>query len=65
MATGFRFASNIVKHNTYGIFGNNVGTGNPAIATYFPGSVIVGNAMAGGNAERSTRPATCSRRSRA
>jgi Right handed beta helix region len=49
-ATGFRFASNIVLHNTYGIFGNNVGTGNPAIATYFPGSVIVGNAIAGGKA---------------
>jgi hypothetical protein len=49
-ATGFRFASNIVLHNNYGIFGNNVGTGNPAITTYFPQSVIVGNAMAGGNA---------------
>ncbi len=48
--TGFRFASNIVLHNTYGIFGNNVGMGNPAIAAYFPQSVIVGNAMAGGNA---------------
>ena len=47
---GFRFASNIVQQNNYGIFGNNVGTGNPAIATYFPGSVIVGNAIAGGNA---------------
>jgi hypothetical protein len=49
-ATGFRFASNIVNHNNYGIFGNNKGTGNPAIAAYFPQSVIVGNAMAGGNA---------------
>jgi hypothetical protein len=49
-STGFRFASNIVLHNTYGIFGNDVGTGNPAIATYFPQSVIIGNAMAGGNA---------------
>ena len=49
VAPGFRFASNIVQHNTYGIFGNNVGTGNPAIATYFPGSVIIGNAIAGGN----------------
>ena len=46
---GFRFASNIVLHNTYGIFGNNIGTGNPAIAVYFPGSVIMGNAIAGGN----------------
>ena len=50
VATGFRFVSNIAKHNAYGIYGNGVGTGNPAIATYFPGSVIVGNVMAGGNA---------------
>jgi hypothetical protein len=49
-ATGFRFASNIVKHNTYGIFGNQVGTGNPAIAIYFPQSLIIGNALAGGTA---------------
>jgi hypothetical protein len=47
---GFRFTSNIVKHNSYGIFGNNIGTGNPAIAAYFPASVIVGNVMAGGSA---------------
>jgi hypothetical protein len=50
VSTGFRFVSNIVKHNTYGIFGNAVGTGNPGIAIYLPGSVIVGNVMAGGNA---------------
>jgi hypothetical protein len=50
VATGFRFISNVVKHNTSGIFGNGVGTGNPAIAAYLPGSVIVGNVMAGGNA---------------
>jgi hypothetical protein len=49
VATGFRFCSNIVENNTYGIFGNGVGTGNPAIATYLPGSVIIGNAIAGGN----------------
>jgi hypothetical protein len=50
VSTGFRFVSNIVKHNSYGIYGNAVGTGNPAIATYFPGGVVVGNVMAGGNA---------------
>jgi hypothetical protein len=49
VATGFRFCSNIVEHNSYGIFGNGVGTGNPAIAKYLPGSVIIGNAIAGGN----------------
>ena len=50
VSTGFRFVSNVVRHNTYGIYGNGVGTGNPAIATYLPGSVVVGNVMAGGNA---------------
>jgi hypothetical protein len=46
---GFRFTSNIVKHNTYGIYGDNFGTGNVAIARYFPGGVITGNVIAGGN----------------
>ena len=50
MIPGFRFTSNIVRHNTYGIYGDNVGMGNTAIATYFPGSVITGNVLAGGNA---------------
>ena len=45
---GFRFASNIALHNTYGIYGDQIGTGNPAITQYFPGSVIVGNVLAGG-----------------
>jgi hypothetical protein len=45
--TGFRFASNIVFHNAYGIAGNEVGGGNTAIAAYFPQSVFVGNVMAG------------------
>jgi hypothetical protein len=46
---GFRFASNIVKHNAYGIWGDGVGVGLPAVNTYLPGSVIVGNAFAGGS----------------
>jgi Right handed beta helix region len=49
-ATGFRFVSNVVKHNAFGIYGDGVGTGNPGIAAYLPGSVIVGNVIAGGNA---------------
>jgi hypothetical protein len=48
--TGFQFTSNIVKHNTYGIYGDNVGMGNAAIAAYFPAGVVAGNVMAGGNA---------------
>ena len=50
VATGFRFVSNVVKHNAYGIYGNGVGTGNPAIAAYLPGAVVTGNVLAGGNA---------------
>ena len=50
VSRGFRFVSNVVLHNAYGIFGNGVGTGTPAIATYLPGSVIVGNVLAGGSA---------------
>lgn len=49
-STGFRFVGNIAPHNAYGIYGNAVGTGNPAIATYFPGAVLTGNVLAGGNA---------------
>jgi hypothetical protein len=43
---GFRFASNIVEHNTYGIFGNGIGSGNPAIAAYFPDGLLMGNVIA-------------------
>ncbi|MEZ5286670.1 MAG: right-handed parallel beta-helix repeat-containing protein [Vicinamibacterales bacterium] len=45
---GFRFTDNIGLHNTYGIFGNAVGSGTPAIAAYFPGGEIRGNVLAGG-----------------
>jgi hypothetical protein len=47
--TGFQFTHNIARHNTYGIFGDAVGTGNPAIARYVPGAIITGNVLAGGN----------------
>jgi hypothetical protein len=47
---GFRLVGNIAKHNAYGLFGNNVGTGNAAIAQYFPGATVTGNVLAGGNA---------------
>jgi hypothetical protein len=49
---GFRFANNIAFHNTYGISGDGYGTGTPAINAYFPGSVVAGNVLAGGQAQR-------------
>jgi uncharacterized protein (TIGR03437 family) len=42
----FIYRDNITRHNEYGIFGSGVGIGNPAIAYYFPGSIITGNLVA-------------------
>jgi hypothetical protein len=49
---GFRFTNNLAAHNTYGIFGNSVGTGARAIALYFPDGVFRSNVLAGGQASR-------------
>jgi len=49
---GFRFTNNLAPHNTYGIFGNGVGSGTRAIETYFPDGVIRSNVLAGGQASR-------------
>jgi len=49
--TGFRFADNIVMHNTYGIYGNAIGMGNLCLAAYFPQSVVTGNVIAGGQSQ--------------
>ena len=47
--TNFVFTNNIVPDNNWAIMGNGSGEGNPSIATYFPGSTIRGNVIAGGN----------------
>jgi Right handed beta helix region len=44
------FRNNIVFNNAYGFFGDNVGPGRPALATYFPGAVITNNVIVGGKA---------------
>jgi regulation of enolase protein 1 (concanavalin A-like superfamily) len=48
--TGFVFTNNIARHNTYGIKGQNVATGNATLAAFFPGAVFKGNVLAGGAA---------------
>ena len=48
--TGFVFRDNIAPHNEYGIAGTGAGTGRPALAQYFPGSVVRGNVIVGGRA---------------
>lgn len=42
----FIYRNNISRHNEYGIFGSGTGIGKPALAKYFPGSVITGNVIA-------------------
>lgn len=47
---GFVFRNNLLKHNTYGVIGDNQGVGNPTITSYFPGGVFERNVLAGGQA---------------
>jgi Putative Ig domain/Bacterial Ig domain len=50
--SNFVFTNNVTRHNSYGVFGANVGYGNAAIAAYFPGGVFTRNVFAGGNASK-------------
>ncbi|HYE15122.1 MAG TPA: hypothetical protein VD968_11820, partial [Pyrinomonadaceae bacterium] len=44
--TGFVFRHNIARHNEYGVHGDSVGYGNPALAAFFPGGTFAGNVIA-------------------
>jgi hypothetical protein len=59
---GFVFRNNIVFENEYGIKGDNMGSGQPAIDKFYPGGVVTGNVIIGGLAsmyrERNSFPAT-------
>ncbi len=46
--TGFKFRNNIVFENEYGIKGDNMGSGQAAIDTFYPGAVVTGNIIIGG-----------------
>ncbi|HYP52284.1 MAG TPA: hypothetical protein VEQ42_02025 [Pyrinomonadaceae bacterium] len=45
--TDFVFRDNIAPHNDYGVFGDAMGSGTPAIARYFPGALFAGNLLVG------------------
>lgn len=45
---GFVFADNIVLHNEYGIIGDGVGSGHPALERFFPASVVQRNVLVSG-----------------
>ena len=48
----FMFRNNIAPHNEYGIYGNDVGIGTPALQAYFPDSVVTDNVLIGGDERR-------------
>lgn len=50
--TNFVFQANSVPHNRYGIVGTNAGAGVQTLDMHFPGAVVNGNAIIGGDARR-------------
>jgi len=47
---GFVFTNNVASHGAYGIIATNHGVGNDSIRASFPGGVVTGNVLAGGEA---------------
>lgn len=47
--TGFVFRNNVVFENEYGIKGDNMGSGQPAIDKFYPKGTVTGNIIIGGN----------------
>jgi hypothetical protein len=45
--SGFLFTNNIVRHNSYGIIGDNQASGVGTLRTYFPGAVVRRNVIVG------------------
>jgi hypothetical protein len=45
---GFSFTNNLARHNEYGVFGDSMGTGSPALNKFFPESQFKRNALIGG-----------------
>jgi hypothetical protein len=51
-AERFVFRNNISPHNANGVIGQGIALGTDTISAYFPGSVFLRNALAGGRASR-------------
>ena len=49
---GMVFRNNAMRHNQYGIKGDDAGVGNSTIAMYLPGAVLENNVLAGGRASQ-------------
>ncbi|HEY7499684.1 MAG TPA: hypothetical protein VH740_14290 [Vicinamibacterales bacterium] len=53
---GFVFTNNLLKHNTYGIFGSGQAYGNSTLAYYAPGAIVRRNVMASNSSVASRYP---------
>jgi hypothetical protein len=49
---GFVFTNNLVRHNAYGIIGQDRAPGSDTISAYFPASLIAGNVIADADPRR-------------
>jgi hypothetical protein len=49
---GFQFTNNAAPHGQYGINGGDAATGTLTLQRYFPGAVVTGNWLSGGNSSR-------------
>jgi len=50
--TGFSFTNNAAPHGTYGINGAGASSGTATLKTFFPGAVVKGNWLSGGQSGR-------------
>jgi len=48
--TNMKYTNNMSAHNSYGVFGDGIGIGLPAVNAYMPDGVFQGNVLAGGKA---------------
>ena len=53
--TGFPFTNNAAPHGTYGINGAGASSGTLTLQMYFPGAVMTGNWLSGGQRRRIRR----------
>jgi hypothetical protein len=49
---GFQFTNNAAPHGQYGINGADASTGTLTLQRYFPGAVVTGNWLSGGNSSK-------------
>jgi hypothetical protein len=49
---GLRFRDNLIRHNEYGVHGDDRAPGQDTLDSYFPGALFQSNAIAGGDSRR-------------